>query len=251
MSNGNRLVWNSGFGKALSERGYAVIAVDLRHHGRSKSPEDLLNENAAVPGAPKKTTGSIKKDDYIAMMTQDMEAVKEFIYEQHQDEMLNMRKMAIVGVEMSAPVAINYTAFDWLKKPHPDGPTLETRTPRGQDVQALILISPDSSLPGVTTTAALRGIRVLPISTLVCVGDKDTLDKGQAKRMFDQMGGNLPKQDGDTRGMFYQEYPVKLRGTDLLGKNLRIEVHIIGFLEEHLGKLETEWRDRRSKLEKK
>ncbi len=249
MKGGNRLVWQNGFAQRMNNLGYAVITVDLRHHGRAKSPQDLLNAlGQANKGKAANAKGDLKKADFQSMVTQDLEAVKKFIYEEHQKKMLNMRKLAIVAPEMSAPIALNYTVLDWSKRPHPDGANDRLRTPRGQDVQAIVLISPDSSCPGVSTTPALmKNIKRAPISFLVCVGEKDTRDKKQARRLFDQMGGKIKKK-GDERGKFYQAYPVKLRGTDLLGKNLRTEAHILGFLEKYLNKLDTEWRNRQSKL---
>lgn len=252
MKGGNRLVWQNGFAQRMNGLGYAVITVDLRHHGRSKSPDALLNA-AGVVGQKKKKgaqNGKLKRADYVAMYRKDLEAVKKFIYDEHQKGMLNMRKLAIVAAEMTAPIALNFTWMDWSKKPHPDGPNPAASTPRGQDVQALVLISPDSNCPGVNPRSALLFIKPLPISFLVCVGEKDSLDKKQAKRIFDQMGGSIAKKGNADRGKFYQAYPVKLRGTQLLGKNLRTEDHILGFLDKYLNKLEVEWRDRRSKLER-
>ena len=154
-----------------------------------------------------------------------------------------MRKMAIVAPEMSAVVAVNFAANDWLKKPYPDGPTLQLSTPRGQDVQALVLLSPTSSMRGVTTQKAIRFLKQIPFSLLVCVGSKDSLDRRQAKSVFDRLGGSHKKGVG----MYFQPYDkIKLRGTDLLVKGLRTEAHIIGFLDAHLKKLDTAWRDRRN-----
>ena len=42
-----------------------------------------------------------------------------------------------------------------------------------------------------------------------------------------------------------ESYPAKLTGTDLLGKRLGIEEHMLVFFGEHLKKIDSPWRDRR------
>jgi hypothetical protein len=50
--------------------------------------------------------------------------------------------------------------------------------------------------------------------------------------------------------MFLKSYAAKRTGTDLLDKNLGIEDYMLVFFEEHLKKIDSPWRDRRSKREK-
>ena len=152
-----------------------MITVDLRHHGRSKSPGALA---AAADQSKKKSkakksssSSSLKKDDYARMISQDMDAVKKFIFGEHQNKNLNIRKMAIVATEMSAVVALNFAAADWSQEPHKDGVARvfmqelkDSRSRSGQHVQALVLLSPVSSIRGVTTGNAIAFLKTVPIS---------------------------------------------------------------------------------------
>ena len=193
--------------------------------------------------------GDLKPDDYVRMVTQDLEAIKSFLLKEHQEQNLNIRKTGIVAPEMAAPIALNFTMQDWRKIPYDDAPTLEMRTPRGQDIRSLVLISPMGSLPGMPTTVAIRELREpeRKISFLFCVGAEDPQDKGETKKMHQQVVGRA--RDTAER-IFYETYPYNLRGMALIGKKLKIEAHIVGFLKKTLFELEDEWQDRRSRLQR-
>ncbi len=245
---GNRLVWDTGFAKRLQDEGYAVITVDLRKHGESKSP------TAAEPGVD---TGSkrggdaneLSRIDYFQMAAADLEAVKDFLYKEHQAQKLNMRKTAIIAPEMSAPVAMNFAWKDWFKKPYDDAPTFAARTPRGQDIRAMVLLSPEDVVPGLSTGKPLLDLRnpAFGIAFLFCYGTKDRADRGGSRKMYQKVAG-IPQNKDRT---YLKSYNYKLRGTELIGKKIRVEEHILAFLDKHLKQLNGPtdvWRDRESKL---
>lgn len=228
------LVWKNAFANELCDKGYAVIAVDLRKHGLSKGNAQDVSDLVA--------------DDYVAMVTRDLVAVKEFIFEEHQLGHLNMRKMAIIAPEMSAPIALNYAELDWSLRPYDDAPIPAARTPRGQDVRAIILVSPEERLPRVNTNKVLRslGNPVREISFLFSVGTKDSLDKGQTKRMHQLVGSNPRNKDR----VYFQTYPSNMRGTELVNRVPKVKGHILDFLNKHLKELNSPWIDRRSRLDR-
>ena len=265
---GSRFIWqgDNGFAKMMQNKGYAVITVDLRGHGESRPRgSSLPGGNANQTDTRKSTTGSKKKEpatakktgkaaataefakgDYQAMILMDLEAVKKFVFDEHQKQMLNMNKIGIVGVEMSACLAANWAAYDWEKEPHPDG-VGNARTPRGQDVRALVLVSPTSNLPGLPISKPLNELRSEPfnIAFYVAVGKGDTKDKGQAKKIFDQLTV-LPNA---AKRMYFDEFPGTLHGTQLLGKpTIKLEERMGAFFDTHLKTLPSSWIDRRSKL---
>lgn len=286
MKGESRLTWTApkGFAEQLHAKGFAVIAVDLRKHGQSKpGAEDDDPKKAAAPDkdkAKKAAGGSdLKPTDY-PLMVRDMDGVKKFIFEEHQKGNLNMRKTAIVAPTMSAAIAITFAAADWAKVPYDDAPNLAAKTPRGQDIQAMIFLSPETTLPQVPAHQIAGQLKSTPMAAFVVVGGSDTQDKDQAKKLFQLLGGDpakteTPKKKAETKPdpkkaakdkeaeksgvdkkneerFFYGELKgVKLRGTDLLGTPLKIEGAMIGFLEDHVRSLKGpvyEWRDRQSRL---
>ena len=280
--NESRMIWTApnGFAEMLHKRGLAVIALDLRKHGQSKDRDGTTEEETKKSTATDKdksskksaggNSGDLKKEDYLGMGA-DMEAVKKFIFEEHESGNLNMRKTAIVAPGMSAAIAVAFTASDWAKKPYDDASTAAARTPRGQDVQALVLLSPDSAVPGVLAHQVATSLKSYPVSSLVVVGKNDPLDKEQAKKLFQQMGGDPAKTgaakktdtkkdkakekeaDGKEEKQRHYFIPLdaKLRGTELLGKKLGLEEATANFLKENLQDLKGpfyEWRERKSRL---
>ncbi len=236
----SRQVWKA-YAEALQKADFAVVTVDLRGHGESTG-----GGGAAATGK-KADTGAPGKREYAAMVAGDMEAVKKFLRDEHQLKQLNMNKLAIVAADMSTPVAIAYTELDWKKTPYDDNVTLALKTPRGQDVQALILLSPEGTAPGLNTSKSVDFIRVIGRPVLICVGNKSKTDLATAKKMHDQLA---PKKDKDEDQIIYiEQYESPLGGTNLLNKNLGVEKHMFVFLTKHVKDHKSDWRDRRSKLD--
>lgn len=238
---GNRLSWQTGtgsipgFAQALQTNDFAVICVDLRQHG----------ENIAGGATGKSAPTQLVPRDYQAMVSLDLEAVKKFIYEEHQKEALNMNKLGIVATDFSTSVALMYAELDWSKEPFDDAPVLAQRTPRGQDVKALILISPDTRVPGLNVNTASTRLRTLQMPVMIAVGKRDNQDKGSAKRLADQL---MPRAD-EKPYVQYVTYDSNLRGTDMLNKGLGLEPQMYKFFDENVKKAPGEWRNRKSPLQ--
>ena len=246
MKGGSRLVWTrkGGLAEALQNQGFAVIAADLRKHGQSKL--------VGVATAAKKKRGKKGSDskltriDFAMMVTSDMEAIKKFVSAEHQKKRLNMRKLAVVGAGMSSPVAVVFSANDWAKKRHNDAPTFAAKTPRGQDVRALVLLSPQGSLPGMTINRPMKYLRG-KTAFLVCVGDrKSRIPLADANRVYSFL--KPISEDPEKRINWINTFPVQLQGTDLLGKRIGIEDVVVAFLKKYVGDLKDPWTDRRSRV---
>jgi len=250
MKDGNRFVWEGdGLAKKLQQEGYAVVTVDLRQHGESKIGGAVGGGNANQSNKKKGKKGSgmdLKPVEYELMYEQDMEAVKQFIFTEHQAGRLNMNKMAIVGAEMGASVGAAYAVLDWDKAPYDDSSDDRYKTPRGQDVKALVLISPQEKFHGLLLSRAIQVLKNpdLGIAFFVCSGN-DSKDEAQSKKIFDM----LMNPAGDKKRMASRTYGAKLSGTDLLYKGLTLEDDIVGFLNSTVKKVDSPWRDRRSRRE--
>lgn len=252
---GNRLVWQP-LAESFADQGYAVVTVDLRKHGESSGGPGSTTGGAGNAGGK---ASALKAPEIQAMVAFDMEAVKRFLFDEHQRGALNMTKLGIVASDFSCGVALAFTELDWAKEPYDDAPLLAQRTPRGQDVRALVLISPEAAVPGIAVSQLAAVARNLGVPALVAYGSKDPAEKGASKKLYEQLTGEkagtaTKKTDENAKPgldrVLLQPYDVKLRGTDLLGRNLRLEAHIQTFMNEYLKKLTLEWRDRRSRIER-
>ncbi len=240
--NGNRLNWDDEIAPIFNDEGngYTVITVDLRKHGKSK---------AVGKDSENRTGKKIKSVDYKLMVAEDLEAVKKFIYFENQQKNLNMRKIAIIATDMSTPVAMVFAYRDWMKLPYQDGPTLETSTPKGQDIRALVLISPEESLPGLNASKIIKDLKdpAKNMAILTVVGLKDKRDEGQAGKIYRKLDGK--KNDPKSGRFQMHEYKTKYRGYNLINNNTVLE-KVYDFLEKEFKPINDPWRDRESQYNK-
>lgn len=241
---GSKRAWDNGFAPVLQKNGYAVVSVDLRKHGKSQP-------NAPGGGNQNQKGGrgdNLSALDYKAMVVFDMETIWKFLFDEHQKKHLNMQKTAIIASDMSVPIALNYALLDWGKVPYDDAPVLAAKTPKGQTVRALVLISPESRVKGLTSSQPSVSLKepVFGISFFVCSSSGDSYDRNYTEKLFSQL-----TSAANSKGRMYKEsYPGKLRGTDMLGKRLGLEVDILKFLDAHLKKLPGDWSDRRPRYDR-
>ncbi len=237
----SRVKFNA-FAAELNKQQFAVLTVDLRKQGESK------------PGAnapPQAKNSMVTKLDFEGMLAFDMEAVKKFLYEEHQAKRLNMRRLAVIAADQATAIALNYAAIDWAKEPFDDAPSVEKRTPRGQDIQALVLLSPLEQLPGTAVNKALPVLRVAGVGAMLIYGNSD---KKAADSIYTGLGGL--KQEGDDKKYISIPLETKLKGTALLdhpvkvgAQNVPARVVIAGYLQKRIVETDHEWRDRKSRLE--
>ncbi len=195
----------------LQSAGFAVIAPDLRGHGASTKLQ--------VDGRPQREVGAarLSREDVRLMIRFDMEAVRRFLVEKNDAEDVNLNKLCLIGAEMGASVALNWAAADWLAPPLAVGK-------QGQDVKALVLISPTWSFKGVPVKDAVQTLLSPPvrdnISWLILVGQGDSRAASDAKKIFRSIERWYPEQDpsADNNGkpLYFIERETGLQGTKLL-----------------------------------
>lgn len=240
-SDGNRLLWDktsapsdapdSPFAAVMQQRGFAVLAVDMRKHGESAP----AGENKIVT------------QDY-ELMVADLMAIKEFLFTEHQAQRLNMRKLAILAMDSMVPVAVTFAELDWKQLPYDDHPIPAQCTPRGQDVKAIIMISPETGSGRVQAANSLRFLSNpdLRISFLTIVGKKDSAGARKAQTIFRATRGT----SGDDRVQL-AELDTNEKSAHLFGnRKIAVEIPIIKFLDDNVAKLSIPWQDRRSRLDR-
>ncbi|MFN9718957.1 MAG: alpha/beta hydrolase [Planctomycetota bacterium] len=232
----NRRVWQPT-AMALQKGGFAVITVDLRKHGDSVPPD-------AESAAKLKSSAA----DHQLMASADLEAVKAFLMEEHHAEKLNIRKLAIVSMGSSSMVAAAFTVADWAKTPYPDAPVDALKTPRGQDVQALVMYSPNATVKGLNFNTVMKAIKPLQVSTYIVASSANKDDVRNADKVFKAV--ELKEEQ-------FKEY----RKLVLVKENLHAEQfldsknrdatkEIVDFLNKNVKELQAPWVervDRRSK----
>lgn len=237
-----RKVWDS-VARVLQKQGFAVVAADLRKHGDSV-PLVEESERAKVT--------KLNQADYALMATQDMEAIKEFLVKEHQSEKLNVRKLGIAAAGSSCMVVSAFALNDWLKMPWPDAPTLAARTPKGQDVRAIMMLSPKTPVRGINTTAIAKGIAdpAKGIAVNVFYNSTDRAETKAAQTVFKFL--ELKNSDDDARKLFGEAGDKKYSAEGFLQDKAKtaMEKNVADFFDKYVKQREDPWKSRTSALYK-
>lgn len=227
--------------KILQKEGLAVVTVDLRGHGASKS---IQGPNGKVTDID---LDRIRASDFDTFVSQDLEAVKSFLMEENNKGNLNIEMLTIIGCDYSAIAALNFAARDW------SWPTLPTLK-QGQDVKGLVLISPPRTFKGFNANQALKmPVIQNELSVMIIVGEANRTDLTDGKRVFNSLDKIRQKQmeDPKDRTVFFATKPNDLSGTALLADpRSNCLKDILFFTKSHLAELQANdpWHDRSTPL---
>ena len=181
---------------ALQKAGCAVVAPDLRGHGAS-------TDRVATTGRGEKpAAGMLKKSDLelIAATTGgrvreqaaiqgDIESVRNFIHRKSEAGELDLGRLCVVGCGAGATLAALWTAADAAWPPLASGP-------QGEQVRALVLISPAWVAKGLSIAPAFSSEvlkKETPILVFAGTDDRD------AVRLADQLKRYRPREWFDQR----------------------------------------------------
>ncbi len=250
----------------LQSLGHAVLVPDLRGHGDSTS----------VRGARVPLQADILSPTQFGRMVRfDMERLKYFLLQKNNAGELNIEKLCIVGGGMGASVAMTWARLDWNRPP-------VGNRKQGQDVKALVLLSPEMNTPGLPLAAAVseRNLLTLKIwdpqlqkvlkysnemdftvpvrldfraevSMLIVVGKSKSKSVRYAKRLHTMVQHPrtvLKRHFPDVKvekDLFYGALDTSLQGTKMLGaRGLNLEQTIGKFIDLRLVRRALPWKAR-------
>lgn len=254
MFKGNRNDY-SQLAPFLRSQGHAVLVPDLRGHGDS-----TMRKGSTIP----LNAASMSRTEFTGMVLFDLPRLKRFLIEKNNAGELNIEKLCVVGAEMGASVALNWARVDWNTPP-------EGHKKQGQDVKALVVISPDWSTPGLPlrTTMSGRNLTTLvydrqlqkvlkyseelnfavpveldfrtEVSMMIVAGEDDSKPIRDAKRLHSLLESHRAKvarryPNAQTeKDLFYGTLKTSLQGTKMLGvRGLNLEGHIAQFIKIRL-----------------
>lgn len=205
----------------LQKLGHAVFAPDLRGHGKSVRRVGANGSEVEIHA------DSMGNEQYVYMVNFDMEALKKHILQMNNEGKVNIELLTIVGSEMSAIVALDWSLMDWS---WPSLPSIK----QGQDVKALVLMSPVSKYKGLSAEgAASSPVFRRPFSMLVIGGAKD---KEYCGKIYDQLVKHHPSPSQDQQSLYYIDLKTSLQGAKLLDPSLDVHTAIGTFIERRLVK---------------
>ncbi len=155
--------------RALSDAGCAVLVPDYRGHGGSSEYKDMKGTTKQF------NRKMMNKRDIESIVSQDMEQAKRFLKEENNDKKLNLNALVVIGVREGCVMGAHWAARDWTyaqigaKK-------------RGQDVKAMVLISPKKTFKGVAFDQALTA-PILSMPMMLVVG-RGSPEAKEAERIY-------------------------------------------------------------------
>lgn len=210
---------------------FAVVTLDLRGHGDSRKQ--------AYRGRERELDAArLSVEDMRAMVLGDMEAVRKFLVTENDAGKLNLNRVSLVGTGLGALVATNFAANDWA------APKLAS-VKQGQDVKAIVMISPEWKVNGLEMTRALRQPGVQrEVAVMMHYGQEDRDAKRNASRIYSQLDRYHSDATESEAGTFLRDnstmpslaslgYKTKLQGGQLLKQaGPRVDAMIADFLTQ-------------------
>jgi len=214
----------------LQEKGHAVIVPDLRGHGGSQ-----VFKHAGTDREEELELDDFRAENIYQMSRFDIEAVKSFLLKENNEGNLNIELLCVVGADVGALAALNWAAQDW------SWPQLSGYK-QGQDVKALVLLSPVQSYKGAMTRLALNHPVIRDrLSYLLIAGKKKPKAYAEAKRVNNTLKKNRPPVPKDPKlrlkkqDLFFISLDTTLQGTKLLEqKTLKVDSKIASFVKLRL-----------------
>ncbi len=225
--------------KGLQSLGHSIIVPDLRGHGQSMSQK-------LPDGTSKELDPSRFRQADLDGMIRDIEACKRFLMDKNNQGELNINSLCVIAAEFGCIPAMKWTALDLT------APRLLAMK-QGQDVKAVVLLSPLQAFKGVTMREALMVPAIRSeLSMMIAAGKQDSKGTSEAKRLHSSLENFRPKLPTDPeeikkkQDLFLVQPETSLQGTKLLGSGLPVMANIAKFIELRLMNKQADypWSDR-------
>ena len=228
------------------EKGFSVIVPDLRGHGQSISRKNSDKEIKAQ---------DFRKNDFIGIL-EDIEACKRFLVAKNNLGEVNIDLLVIGVVGKMSPFAVGYTLRDWQWPPL-------AGVKQGQDVKAVVMISPEKRFKSASMTPAFRiplisGKNAEPIPMFLTCWKGHSLTSREGQSIYSTLIGSrredaaaIPDDEKWKQlTVIKREYNSKSSGKRLVEEKSKLISGDIGlFIEKKVAdrKDEFRWQDRSRK----
>jgi pimeloyl-ACP methyl ester carboxylesterase len=213
---------------ALRNAGCAVLALDYRGHGGSREYTDRA-------GNTKELDPTTMNKRHVANIVRfDLEAAKAFLKKENNEGRLNLNALTVIGVRDGCVLAAGWTQRDW------QFPSVGSRK-QGQDVKALVMVSPERVLKGIAIDNALVDPSVAGLPTLVVVGE-GSREESDARRVIKRLEVLKKKISGskDPEGLEVLTVRQPLGGPALVTGSPKVIPEIVKFITSHVEISETD-----------
>lgn len=229
----------------LQTLGHASMVVDLRGHGRST----IRRVHGDATGRTETVAFDDLKPDDISRIWLDLEVAKSELMRKNNAGEVNIELLTVIAAEVGCIIAMEWAVRDWA---WPVTPAYK----QGQDVKALVLLSPIESHRRMSASKSLNHPTIRDrLSLMFAVGAEDARFASSVKRMHDRIERARPpldkldpKEADRLRDLFLVQAPTSLQGSALTDRSLPVNRAIVFFLTKRLLERSDElrWSERRS-----
>jgi len=187
---------------ALSKAGCAVLVPDYRGHGGSREYTNVRGEKTEF------NLAQMSRADIEAIVTFDLETAKGFLKEENNEGRLNLNALVVIGVREGCVLGAQWAMRDW------SFPSVGSNK-QGQDVKALVLISPEKQIKGVPIDPAINDRFIIQLPIMIVAG-AESPEASEAKRIAKRVEG-VKKRFGRGEATGFQ---LSMANTALSGPSL-------------------------------
>lgn len=160
---------------ALNKAGCALLVPDYRGHGGSREYIDARGEKTEF------NLAQMSRRDVEAIVTFDLETAKGFLKEENNEGLLNLNALIVIGIREGCVLGTQWAKRDW------DFPSVG-RVKQGQDVKALVLISPEKQIKGIPIDSAITDGNLIRLPMMIVAGSESP-EAAEANRIGKRVEG--------------------------------------------------------------
>lgn len=206
---------------ALRDSGCAVLVPDYRGHGGSVHYMDRRGKEQRYD------VSRMGKRDVINVITMDLEKAKGFLKEENDLGNLNLNAMVVIGIREGSIMATTWAARDW------NFPSVG-RLKQGQDVKAIVMVSPDKQVKGVPIDPSIKDPNILNLSILI-VGGQNNPEAKETRRIAKRIeSAKLRASGGRTTGFQLEMIDTALTGSALVNEASEVIPAIVNFIRSEV-----------------
>lgn len=207
---------------ALRNAGCAVLVFDYRGHGGSTEYIDQRGKKK------KFNRPTMNKRDINSIVTMDLEEAKRFLVKENNEEKLNLNALTLIGVRDGCVLASGWAQRDW------SFPNIGSRK-QAQDVKALVFVSPERLLKGVSVETSLKDPRIAALPTMFVIG-QGSKEESDSERIYKRVSALKRKMSGQKDAPNLKKLSVRepLGGPNLVNESKTVIPEIIKFITEEV-----------------
>jgi pimeloyl-ACP methyl ester carboxylesterase len=188
---------------ALRDAGCAVLVPDYRGHGGSR---EYVNARGEVDEF---NLATMSKRDIESIIAFDLEKSKAFLIEENNAGKLNLNALVVIGIREGAVMAAHWAQRDWKF------PSLGN-VKQGQDVKAMVFISPEKQVKGVGIDSTLTDGNLLRLPIMILAGASSP-EAPEAERIGKRVEAMKKRMNrGDALGFEMAQPKTKLSGAGFI-----------------------------------